>query len=149
MRTLRWIFFFPGAMLCSFMAWGLVHDILSGVASTYGGGIISSVIGLSPIIVSAAIPAAVFVVSAAMLSPSRERKASFIFFALSLLFSAGGLELLEHQDFSHVFWLAAAVGIILGALLGLFIALRIQNRRSTRQESRPTSEAASRVEGSS
>jgi hypothetical protein len=142
------MFFFPGAMLASFAAWTLVHDLLSGVASTYGGGILRSLIGLSPTIFSAAVPAAVFVVSAVMLSPSRERKVSFIFFSLSLLFSPGGLELLAHQGFSHVFWLAAAVGIILGALLGLFIALRIQSRRSLRQEFQPISKADSRAEGS-
>jgi hypothetical protein len=81
------------------------------------------------------IPTIIFVVVGTLLAPSKKRKVAFVFFSLSLLFSAGGLQLLEVQDFSYVFWLGTAAGIVCGALLGLFASLSVQHWRVPAQTS--------------
>ena len=89
-------------MAASLLAWALVEKMFEGVASTYGGGVVRSALGLTPMLVSSAVPTIIFVVCGTLLSPSKDRKMAFVFFGLSLLFSAGGLQLLRFQDFSHM-----------------------------------------------
>jgi len=120
-------------MLASFVGWALAQKMFSGVASTYGGGLVRSILGLTPIFVSSMIPTVIFVVAGTLISPSKVRKVAFVFFGLSLLFSAGGLQLLEFQDFSHIFWLVAAAGIVCGALLGFFASLPVQRWRDLKR----------------
>ncbi|HTQ29837.1 MAG TPA: hypothetical protein VMI53_01385, partial [Opitutaceae bacterium] len=83
--------------------------------------------------IEAATPTTLFVVVGVLLSPSKERKVVFVFFALALLFSGGGMGLVEaYQDGFLPFWLASAAGVILGALLGLLVSLGVQNLRKRR-----------------
>ena len=147
MKIIRWIICFPGAMAASLLAWALVEKMFEGVASTYGGGVVRSALGLTPMLVSSAVPTIIFVVCGTLLSPSKDRKMAFVFFGLSLLFSAGGLQLLRFQDFSHIFWLAAAGGIVAGAVLGLGASLSVQVRRQPIQppQTTPGSSAPLRV----
>ena len=133
MKFARWFLSFPVAFVLSFIAWTLSSSAFEGIASIYGGGFFQSVIGLTPILVRSAIPTSIFVVTAIMIAPSHSRKVCFVFFVLSLLLSGGGIELLRFQEFSHIFWLAGASGVVIGALIGLAFALRIQERRKPNQ----------------
>jgi hypothetical protein len=131
MKTLRWIISFPTTMILSGVAWMFIQSLFH---TTYcGGGIFRSIVGLAPLIIEAALPTILFVVVGVLLSPSRERKVAFIFFALSPLFSGGGMGLVEaYQNGVLPFWLVSAAGVVLGALLGLFVSLGIQNLRKRR-----------------
>ena len=71
MNFIRWIFCFPGAMFASFLGWALAQKMFSGVASTYGGGLIRSVLGLTPIFISSVIPTVIFVMAGTLISPSK------------------------------------------------------------------------------
>ena len=126
MKIVRWIVCFPLAMFVSFVVWALIQEALEGIAFGYGGGVLRSAIGLAPIAVSTAVPAGIFVVCGAFVSPSRKRSIAFTFFAFALLFSGGGVEMLRYQEFDHIFWLAACVGQTAGAILGLGAALKMQ-----------------------
>lgn len=117
---------FPAAILASFFGWGAARLALGEVQSIYGGGILQSILGLTPTIVSSAVPAATFVIFGVALSPSNGRAVAFVFFTLALLVSAGGIEMIQVQDFSHQFWLAALAGQVVGALGGLATAVRLQ-----------------------
>jgi hypothetical protein len=121
-------------MLASFFGWGAARLALSEVPSIYGGGLLQSIVGLTPTIVSSAVPAIIFVVVGVALSPSNGRAVAFAFFTLSLLVSAGVIEMLQVQDFSHQFWSAALAGQVVGGLSGLATALRLQDWRIKRQK---------------
>ena len=103
--------------------------MFSGVTSHYGGGFFHSFIGLLPLATSTAIPTAIFVLSGVLVTPSKERRVCFVFFALSLLFSAGGISMLRYQDGYLGFWLASAGGVVAGAVVGLAAALGVQRIR--------------------
>jgi hypothetical protein len=139
MNLLRWIACFPAAFLASYVGWGFALRIFSGVSSTYGDGVISSLVGLLPLVTEAAIPTVVFVLAGVTVAPSKERRVCFVFFGLSLLFSGGGIHLLQHQNGYFGFWLASAGGIIVGAIIGLAASLRIQRLRRPIQLPEPTS----------
>ncbi|MDI1247776.1 MAG: hypothetical protein PSV13_02735 [Lacunisphaera sp.] len=139
MNTLRWIASFPSAVLASFIAWVLDTKIFAGVHSTYGGGFFYSLVGLIPLITSAAIPACVFVLVGVAVAPSRKRRVGFVFFTLSLMFSAGGVDMLLFQDGYLPFWLASAAGITTGSVIGLAVALRVQRQSRPIQLPEPTS----------
>lgn len=130
MNFLRWLFSFPLAMFASFIGWALVEEIFSGVASTYGRGVWYSVVGLLPLLTSAAFPTLVFVVAGVLVSPSKERRICFVSFGFSLLFSAGGINLLLHRDGYLGFWLTGVTGVVAGGVIGLIVALRIQRART-------------------
>ncbi len=129
MNFLRWFLCFPVAMLASFICWVIGEKIFTGVASTYGGGVLRSLFGLLPLLITAALPTLVFVAAGVLTSPSKERRVCFVFFGLSLLFSAGGINALNHQDGFLGFWLASVAGVVIGGILGLIVALRMQRAR--------------------
>lgn len=112
--------------MLSFLTWGLLRSVFT--TDYYGPPLHVKILGLSPLVLRTALPAAVFVIAGTFLSPSKGRGAGFIFFALALLFSAGGVELLMAQS-DAVFWLSGMLGTILGAFAGLFVALRVQHTR--------------------
>ncbi|HTJ79723.1 MAG TPA: hypothetical protein VL357_12070 [Rariglobus sp.] len=116
------------AFFLSCLAWIGIRALFH--SASFGGDIIRNLIGLTPLLVVAALPTALFVVAGVLVSPSKGRKVAFVFFALSLLCSGGGMGMVEaYQQNILPFWLASAVGLVLGALLGLFVILKIQNRR--------------------
>ncbi|MFZ5496138.1 MAG: hypothetical protein ACOZE5_12485 [Verrucomicrobiota bacterium] len=139
MNFLRWLFCFPMAMLASFIGWAIGEKIFTGVASTYGGGLLRSLFGLLPLLITAAFPTTVFVVGGVLTSPSKERRVCFVFFGLSLIFSAGGINALIHQDSFPGFWLASVAGVAIGGILGLIVALRMQRARKPIQTPEPMS----------
>jgi hypothetical protein len=129
MRTVRWLACFPGAFIASHAAWFLTMNFLGH--STYGGSLAQTIVGLAPLVLHTATAAVVFVVSGAIISPSRSRRVVFVFFCLSLLWSGGGWALLQsHGGDIPQLWLAAALGIVAGSVAGLLLGLRIQGRRS-------------------
>jgi preprotein translocase subunit SecG len=136
MRKMRWIACFPGALMLSFLSWGLLCSVFT--TDYYGPLLLESILGLSPLVLRTAIPAAVFVIGGTFLSPSKARGVGFIFFALAPLFSAGGGELFTAAQSDTAFWLSAMLGTILGAFAGLCIALRIQRGRQKKEPSQPS-----------
>jgi hypothetical protein len=142
MNFLKWLLCFPTAMLASFVCWAIGKEIFTGVASTYGGGVVRSFVGLLPLIITAAFPTIVFVVAGVFTSPSKERRVCFVFFGLSLLFSAGGMNALIHQDSFLGFWLASVAGVVVGGIVGLLVALRIQRARGPIQSTTDNSGAS-------
>jgi hypothetical protein len=126
-------------MIASFIGWALVEKIFSGIAYTYGGGLLRSVVGLLPLLITAAFPTVAFVGAGVFASPSKERRVCFVFFGLSLLFSAGGINALIHQDSFPGFWLASVAGVIIGGIIGLLLALRMQRARRPIQPPEPMS----------
>ena len=139
MKFLRWLLCFPVAMLASFICWAIGKEIFTGVASTYGGGALRSLVGLLPLLITAAFPTIVFVVAGVLTSPSKERRVCFVFFGLSLLFSAGGINALIHQDSFLGFWLASVAGVVIGGMIGLIVTLRMQRARRPIQPPEPMS----------
>jgi hypothetical protein len=125
---------FPGAMLASFFGWGVTRLALGGAPSIYGGGLLQCIVGVAPTVISSAVPAIIFVTTGVAISPSKGSSVAFVFFTLSLLVSAGGVEMIQVQDFSHQFWSAALVGQVVGGLSGLALALRLQDWRIKRQK---------------
>jgi len=77
MKFLRWLLCFPVAMIASVIGWALVEKIFSGIASTYGGGILRSIVGLLPLLITAAFPTVASVVAGVFASPSKERRVCF------------------------------------------------------------------------
>ncbi len=121
MKTLRWFACYFAAGSLSLVAWLAIARLLPD--SHWGPSFFDSVIGLAPVVIRAAIPALVMVIAGAWLSPSKGRKVAFVFFALSLLSSAGTFETLAAQSDSK-FWVSANAGLMLGAFVGLLLALR-------------------------
>ena len=139
MKFLRWLFCFPVAMLASFIGWAIGEKIFTGVTSAYGGGALRSQFGMLPLLITAAFPTIVFVLAGVLTSPSKERRVCFVFFGLSLLFSAGGINALIHQDSFPGFWLASVAGVVIGGIIGLIVALRAQCARKPIQPPEPMS----------
>ena len=120
MKALRYVFAIPVAILVSFLAWALLSSVFT---SAYGG----SIIGLAPIGIRSGMPTILFITAACWIFPSVSRKWAFIFFALALLFSGGGVESLHHYQLGILqFWLVALISVVAGALIGLVIALRFR-----------------------
>ncbi len=130
MKILRWFISFPTAMIVSGVAWMFIQSLFHAIY--YGGGIGRSIVGLAPLIIETTLPATLFVLVGVLLSPSKARNVVFVFFVLALLFSGGGMGVVKaYQNGILSFWLASAIGVVLGALLGLFVGLGIQNLRKT------------------
>ena len=118
-------------MIFSGIAWMFIQSLFH--TTYYGGGIVRSIVGLAPLIIEASLPTTLFVLVGVLLSPSKERKVAFVFFALGLLFSGGGMGMVEAYQVGILpFWLASAAGVVLGALVGLFASLGCQNLRQKR-----------------
>ena len=130
MKVLRWFASFPLALLASFLSWFFETKIFSGMHATYGGGFFYSLTGMFPVVIASAVPTVIFVLAAVVVAPSKERSVCFVFFALSPLFSAGGIQMLMLQDGHLPFWVASAAGVIAGAVVGLVASLRIQHGRT-------------------
>lgn len=111
----------------SFVAWLSLSRLFP--SAHYGFGFFDSVLGLAPLVIRAAIPTAVLAVAGAWLSPSKGRRVAFFFLVLSLLFSAGGIEMLQAQSDSTI-WLYSSVGVVLGSFTGWFLALRLLAARA-------------------
>jgi hypothetical protein len=122
-------------MLASFFGWVIAEEIFTSVASSYGGGVLRTLVGVLPLIITAAFPTVVFVVIGVLTSPSKRRRVCFVFFGLSLLFSAGGINALTYQNGYPGFWLATMVGVIIGGVIGLIFALTMQRARIPKQQS--------------
>ena len=126
-------------MMLSLLAWPLVASIFH--SAYYGGGFLRSTMGLAPLIVVTSVPAIVLVVAGVWLSPSKGRKVAFVFFALALLSSGGGMEMITFQQAGALgFWLTAFAGVVLGSLAGLLLSLRLQRlrKREPNQAPEPT-----------
>jgi hypothetical protein len=136
MKVFRWIACFPGAMFASFLVWSVALILFS--RASYGPSAIELMLGLAPLALRTAIPAIVFVISGSVISPSNERGVAFGFFALSLLFSAGGLDVISfNRNPDTAFWVAAMIGVVLGSMIGLLISLRVQSWRRKRPNKAP------------
>lgn len=131
MKAFRWIAAFPIALVLSLAAWLGLSSLLHGA---YGSEyLVERIVGYAPIVIRTAVPTTLFVVSAVLVSPSRGRKAPFVFFTLGLLWSGAGLETLRYYHLGIVtFWVTSLVGMIVGALLGLAISLRLQRHRKSK-----------------
>ncbi len=138
MKLYRWLIFFPGAMLASVIGYILAMALTDLV---FGGRLLIGYWCFLPTGINAAIPTVFFVVAAAVLSPAKGRKAVFVFFGLSMLCSAGGMEAVQYgqmlNDPGLLFAggmleerLTGAFGVVAGALIGLGIALRLQRWRA-------------------
>lgn len=141
MKVLRWIVCFPFAATMSWLTWITLRSVECHI--TYGGGFLNSTYGVMPLILWAGIPTAVFEVVGVWTSPSSKRITAFVLLPLSILFSGGGMELLElsvHGPWE--LWLTAALSIVAGALAGLSASLWILKRRHSKWTS------ASQIESS-
>ena len=129
MQILRWLSSFPAAMLSSFLAWAATKSVFHH--SYFGGGVVRSVVGLAPNVISTAVPSLVFTLVGVIVAPIKNRIVVFVFAGLSLLFSGGGMDLIIFSNHSLVeFWAASLLGCTTGCFMGLFFGLRIQARRS-------------------
>ncbi len=128
MKVLRWIAAVPFAMILSGIAW----IVLSSILTSSGGGAnwLGVILGRIPILVRSGLPTVLFVVSAVLICPSKGRPPAFVFFALALLFSGGGIETIQYGQLGILsFWVTSFLGVIVGALGGLLVSLRLQARR--------------------
>jgi hypothetical protein len=136
MKAFRWIICFPSAMTLSFIAAGI---LITGDSSFhYGRGIFQSIFGLRDLWIFAIVPSVVFVVSGALISPSKKRRICFIFFGLSPLFSGSGIRTILFYNVGDLYlWIASNIGIIIGSFIGLLVSLRLQTRRNKKTPSQP------------
>jgi hypothetical protein len=128
--SVRWIICFPGAMLFSFLVYGLAITVFS--SAFYGPGVWIKVVGLTPLLLRTLFPTIAFVLSGILLSPSTGRKVVLVFSVLALLFSVSGFEVVKFKQNPNpnpTFLWTASVGIVVGALLGCYLGLMIQARR--------------------
>ena len=136
MKIIRWIICFPAAILLSWLAWPLTGQVFDHWY--YGGGIERSVIGLAPYFIASSFPAVVLVVSGVWISPSKGRKIVFVFFALGLVYSGGGMEMIIRAGTGELLlWLLSVGGIVLGSLAGLLLGLRLQTYRKGKPNQQP------------
>ena len=128
--------------MISFLAWALMSEVFT--RSSYGPTLFLKIVGLTPLVLKAAIPASVFVIAGVLLSPSKERKTPFVFFALGIIFSGDWVEMdMFRQVGSLEFWLTSAAGMILGSFVGLLLSLRLQSVRNRKPNKCTTDKPAS------
>lgn len=115
-------------MALSLAAWFALSAVLTGA---HGGlDFVTRVVGYAPIVIRTFFPTALFVVSAVLVCPSKGRKPPFVFFALAILLSGGGVESLSYYQIGMLtFWVTSFAGVFAGALAGLFVSLWMQNYR--------------------
>jgi hypothetical protein len=117
-------------VLFSVLVYLLAITVLS--SAYYGPGAWNKVVGLTPLLLRTSIPTIAFVLSGIVLSPSGGRQVLFVFFVLSVLFSAGGVEVIKLKQIAApnpTFLWTASIGIFGGALLSFYLGSKIQARR--------------------
>jgi hypothetical protein len=132
-KVFRWFLSFIAANTASFFAMLFGETVFRHVY--YGGGILRSLGGLSPLVIKAAFCTFIFGFVGVLLAPSTKRNTAFVFFGLSCVFSAGYFDSYKYQDFGVMpFWLASISGVPLGALSALYIGLKIQAWKNSKAE---------------
>lgn len=133
MSALRWIVCYPTALTASILVWMIASSVPYSLY--FGGGVFQSAAGVAPLFLHAVIPTIVFVPLGVLLSPSKGRKVTFVFFALALLCSGGGMgAVTTYQEGILAFWVTSIIGLNFGAILGLLVALRMQAWRSRKAQ---------------